>query len=212
MRIRWRDNSKYSFTLIELLVVIAIIALLAGLILPNLASVRERARRVNCLSNLNGIWKTISAWGLSPEDSFRPNFPTTNIAGPDGVLSYIGGITPEMFICPTAAGEYGTRPAMTLSNMTASNSSYCYYVGRRDTDGDKVILCDQDGAMTNADVDHWGHNHLGKGGRPEGGNIVKVAGSGQWVDSTNNPSRVCITNPVISNAFNMAGVTATNLY
>lgn len=212
MTMHWRHNPGRSFTLIELLVVIAIIALLAGLILPNLAAVRERARRVNCLSNLNGIWKSISAWGLAPEDSFRPNFPNTNIGGANGVLTPIGGITPELFICPSAAGNYDTKPASTLSNITEINSSYSYYVGRRDTDGDKIILADQSGPMTNAAITNWGYNHLGKSSRPEGGSIVKVAGSGQWVDSTNNPGRSCITNAVISNAFNTEGVTAVLYY
>ncbi|MBU4199854.1 MAG: type II secretion system GspH family protein [Verrucomicrobia bacterium] len=209
---RWRHKFKGSFTLIELLVVIAIIAILAGLILPNLASVRERARRVNCLSNLNGLWKSISAWGLSPEDSFRPNFPPTNIVGISGVLTPIGGITPELFICPTAAGEYSMRPASKLVDITASNSSYCYYVGRRDTDGDKIILCDQNGPGVIGTTNDWGLNHRGKGGRPEGGNVVKVAGSGQWVDSSNNVGNVCITNEVISLAFDTNGVTEILFY
>jgi prepilin-type N-terminal cleavage/methylation domain-containing protein/prepilin-type processing-associated H-X9-DG protein len=45
----------HAFTLVELLVVIALIAVIAGLLLPVLAQVREEGRRVTCLSQLRQI-------------------------------------------------------------------------------------------------------------------------------------------------------------
>ena len=47
----FNDRSTKGFTLIELLVVIAIIAILAAILFPVFAKVREKARQASCMSN-----------------------------------------------------------------------------------------------------------------------------------------------------------------
>jgi len=49
------EKGLAAFTLIELLVVIAIIAILAAMLLPGLASAKERSQRTKCISNLRQL-------------------------------------------------------------------------------------------------------------------------------------------------------------
>ena len=109
---RFCGNVKpIGFTLVELLVVIAIIAVLIALLLPTLAGAKERARRIQCASNLHQIGICLHLYAEDHRDllpdcttnnprffgSYWPWDLHTNL-----VTDLLGrGLTRPVFYCPS---------------------------------------------------------------------------------------------------------------
>ena len=89
-----RHTSPRGFTLIELLVVIAIIAILAGMLLPALAAAKQKARRIQCTSQMKQLAVGISLFANDHSDMFPPAGYQANSrqAAWDGYIhAYIAG-------------------------------------------------------------------------------------------------------------------------
>ena len=93
-----------GFTLIELLVVIAIIAILASLLLPALSSAKQRARRIQDISNLKQWGMGFHLYAGDNDDNMPAGFFATAGMWMTALQSYVPGASygSEICYCPMA--------------------------------------------------------------------------------------------------------------
>ena len=115
---------KNAFTLIELLVVIAIIAILAAMLMPALQQARERAKAVNCTSNLKEISTAV----------FMYCDDNNGWIGPINMASGTSAIYPYYWVDALYVGKY-------ISAHNKNSDWYRQYPTRVDSNVSKILLC-----------------------------------------------------------------------
>ncbi len=91
------------FTLIELMVVIAITALLAAMLLQAVKKVREKAKSISCLSQLNQIGKSMANYTIDWDDWIYPRQELDDITSCPMWYTRINDYmkNQEIFHCPS---------------------------------------------------------------------------------------------------------------
>lgn len=128
-----RRTNKKAFTLIELLVVIAIISILAAILFPVFARVRENARRASCMSNLKQIGLAMMQYTQdydekTPKVALAPSSQASdrNPRGwADALQPYLKNT--QIYQCPSEPNQpaVGTNPK--FSGVSATTGGYTDY-------------------------------------------------------------------------------------
>ncbi|BCM88473.1 hypothetical protein IAD21_00306 [Abditibacteriota bacterium] len=116
--------SRRAFTLVEILIVIAIIVLLAAILFPSFALVREKARQSTCASNLKQIGLAVAQYTQDYDEHYPTFYVDTEDHPRDAwylCLPYVKN--DEIFHCPSDFDADDCDPA---NGCTSSGKEISY--------------------------------------------------------------------------------------
>jgi len=131
-----QTSANRAFTLIEILVVVAIIGILAAILFPVFARVRENARRSSCASNM----KQIGLGLIQYSQDYNERLPVTPKGNTTTLAEYIGGwagpIYPyvksrKIYACPS-------DPTRRISAFAVMSYAYNSNIGLDEPDTTKT--------------------------------------------------------------------------
>ena len=116
-----RLTKRAGFTLIELLVVIAIVAVMAAILFPVFAAVRERGRRTVCQSNLKQIAVAMQQY-VQDNGGVYPPLPSAS-----SFAAYSYTKNTEVFRCPDHPDEFGDQLVVDPTSVLGVYRVDCTY-------------------------------------------------------------------------------------
>ncbi len=168
-------GNEAGFSLIELLVVVLILALLSTLMWRRMSGEGERSKAAECQQNLQKLFIAMQLYATDHKEAFPtvPSATHSEQALDPLVPKYTADTT--VFICPASKDS----PLPSGESLLKKRISYAYYMGRRLSDAEAVLVTDE---QISASSKSPGQQVFSSDGKPPGNNHQKKGGNFLFCD------------------------------
>jgi len=194
-QLRCQQSNNAAFSLIELLVVLAVILILTTMYWNHGPSKRD-IDLGSCRQNLEKIYLAMQIYAHDNADKYPVS--TNAVTSEDALAVLVPQYTSDtaIFTCPAT----GKSPLTPDKPFREGRISYAYYMGRRASETDKVLMSDE---QINTSSKSKGSTVFSEDNRPPGNNHGKgggnfMMGEGSVISSPGNaPFSLSVTPPIV---------------